>query len=446
MRLLFLPGEITERHCCCDRIEPFRKHPANPVLVADRPWESSVSYPCVLRSERDGLWKMWYEADDLHDSPRNPSVGKIDGAEIRSEVHVCCAFSSDGLTWTKPALNLMRTDDYPDNNIVLDDSGLYCGVPTVVEDLDDPNPERLYKMLLYDNDGRGREGARTAVSADGIVWTYLGGFPTIASQDTPSLWHDRRRGRYVAFLKTRLDNRRARLISVSEDFVTWSEPKTLLAPELSDPQTMHFYAQSAFHHWGQDLGLLNCYDESTQLACLELISAPSSTDWRRLPTRPKVLNPGDSTAWDGGGIYSGQGEPALADGVYRYYYYGQSGRHDVTTDTQGGVGVATFCEGRLAGQQFTGEGFFQSLPFRCPGGKLTLNVVAREPVRIEVFTTGYGSPIEPFTRQACLAVVGDGTVIPVRWHGAETLDALRGRFIQLRISGSDALVYGCEMA
>ncbi len=37
MQKLFLPGEITERVKCCDRIEPLRKHPANPLLVADRP-------------------------------------------------------------------------------------------------------------------------------------------------------------------------------------------------------------------------------------------------------------------------------------------------------------------------------------------------------------------------------------------------------------------------
>ena len=37
MQRLFLPGETTERFNCCDRIEPLRKHPANPLLVADRP-------------------------------------------------------------------------------------------------------------------------------------------------------------------------------------------------------------------------------------------------------------------------------------------------------------------------------------------------------------------------------------------------------------------------
>jgi hypothetical protein len=39
MRNLFLPGEITERVNCCDRIEPLCKHPANPVMVADQSWE-----------------------------------------------------------------------------------------------------------------------------------------------------------------------------------------------------------------------------------------------------------------------------------------------------------------------------------------------------------------------------------------------------------------------
>ena len=42
MHKLFLPGEINERVNCCDRIEPLHKHPANPLLVADRPWETGV--------------------------------------------------------------------------------------------------------------------------------------------------------------------------------------------------------------------------------------------------------------------------------------------------------------------------------------------------------------------------------------------------------------------
>ena len=51
MNELSLPGDITEGINCCDRIEPRRKHPANPVLVADKPWESHVGYPCVLYSD-----------------------------------------------------------------------------------------------------------------------------------------------------------------------------------------------------------------------------------------------------------------------------------------------------------------------------------------------------------------------------------------------------------
>jgi hypothetical protein len=57
--------------------------------------------------------------------------------------------------------------------------------------------------------------------------------------------------------------------------------------------------------------------------------------------------------------------------------------------------IATFSPGRPAGQQFTGQGWCQAIPFRCPGGRLTL-------------------------------------------------DELEGRFIQVRAYGSAGLVYGFE--
>ena len=61
MRMLFVPGEITTREHCYDRVEPLSKHPANPVMVADRPWAGrGVYWLCVIYSKSKGMLEMWY--------------------------------------------------------------------------------------------------------------------------------------------------------------------------------------------------------------------------------------------------------------------------------------------------------------------------------------------------------------------------------------------------
>lgn len=445
MRKLFLPGEITDRHNCCDRTEPLRRHPANPVLTADRPWEDGLGYPCVIYSADERKFRMWYEADKLMADKHDPSKPLIDGAPRQHEMYLCYAESTDGLQWEKPVLNRLKVEQYGDNNIVKVDSGFIGGQGSVIDDINDPDPTRRFKLAIYDNDGKGRDGLRTAVSPNGVDWSFVGDFPVLPSQDTPSLWHDRERGRYVAFLKTRLDGKRARMISISEDFKTWSEPRMLLAPDLADPPTLEFYAQYCFHHWGHDLGLLSCYDLATQRSHMELIAAADGTDWRRLPTRTPILLPGEIGGAEGGGVYPGTGVPVEVGGEYWLYYCGTNQRHsgeDSDLAKEVGFGVATFAPGRLAGQQFTGDGWCQTIPFRCLGGRLTLNAVARCPMTLEIHSAGYGGPIAGFTRQESTAVTGDSCEHLICWSNRQTLNELRDRFIQLRVYGSKGTVFG----
>ena len=439
-RILFVPGEITTREHCFDRYEPFAKHPANPVIRADRPWEGpGVYYPTVLYSEPEKLYKMWYFSD-LPNQQAQDNQPKIDGAAIQWRTFLCYAVSTDGLKWEKPNLGKVEFRGRRDNNIVLTDSGFFMGTSTVVFDPDDPNPARRYKLLYYDND-RTRDGVRTAVSPDGVNWQPVGDFPVLPTQDTPSLWYDRRRKRFVAFLKDRFDNRRARMISTSDDFIHWSEPAICFIPDQADSPTLHFYAQSAFHHCGHDFGLLNRFEFNTQKLDLELVIAPQGNDWRRLPGRPVVLTPGNTGAWDQGMILNGHGEPIICGDTAWYYYYGASGRHDEHT-AHGAIGIATFSVGRLVGQQFEDDGWFASKPFRCPGGSLAIDTIAREPITVEVCSTGYGGPIEHYRKDDCRPVQGDNKNHKITWKTKANLDEFHRKFIILRIHGKNAVVYG----
>jgi len=447
VRMLFVPGAIGPRQNCYDRVEPMAKHPANPVMAPEHPWETSgVHWPSVLYSPQENLFKMWYMVS-VPDSEATVGEGPlIDNVQVRRRHAICYACSEDGIRWRRPSLGKLLEKQYPGNNIVLMDSGLLLGTTTVIEDADDADPTRRYKLLMYDYDGKGSDGARTAVSADGIDWNFVGEFPMLPSQDTPTLWHDRRRGQYVAFLKTRLDGRRARMISVSRDFATWSEPAMLLAPDAGDSPTLQFYGQTAFHHCGHDLGFLNRFEFASQKADMELIVAPQGVDWRRLPGRPTILQPADTEqSWDCGAIYPGLNEPIVRpDDTYWFYYCGSKSRHDEHLADPGAIGIATFTKGRLIGQQFEGEGWFVCMPFFCPGGELTLDAVARKPITVEVCGVGYSNttPCEGYARQECRAVEGDSAEHVVSWNGKRDLEEFRGKYITLRVSGCDSIVYG----
>src|SRR2546423_15103864 len=74
------------------------KHPRNPLIRREKPWEHSITYGAVVHDKADGLYKLWYQIwNDNKDS-----VGTIGYATSR-----------DGITWEKPI-----TDKQAGTNLV----------------------------------------------------------------------------------------------------------------------------------------------------------------------------------------------------------------------------------------------------------------------------------------------------------------------------------------
>src|SRR4029453_15608826 len=113
------------------RLGQVEKHPANPILHADRPWESGgLSYLCAYYDEEEKVYKLWYES-------RQQDQGTL-----------CYATSNDGIHWTKPSLGLVEFAGSTDNNLVFP-------APTgkrrhkvfwVVKDYAEADPRKRYKM------------------------------------------------------------------------------------------------------------------------------------------------------------------------------------------------------------------------------------------------------------------------------------------------------------
>jgi len=187
--------------------------PREVAIVHDAPWEGNTSaYHTVFR---DGnIVRMYYRGSHFD-------------KESKEDPHpqwVCYAESYDGITWTKPHLNLFEYDGSKKNNIVWTGTGSHNFAP-----FKDPNAEAgedaLYKAL-----GSGDGGLYAFQSKDGIHWSLLQETPVITEGafDSQNLaFWDELRGRYVDFHRGFRDGVRDIMTCTSEDFLHWTDPEWL---------------------------------------------------------------------------------------------------------------------------------------------------------------------------------------------------------------------------
>ena len=447
--VLFSPANITERKNCYDRYEPLKKPAQNPVMTAQMPWEGGggVNWGSVLRSQVDGKFKFFYATD--FPGVQEGAVLVDNSMQGKNNCVVCYAESDDGLVWRRPALNLYFKDQFPGNNIVFSWASYYNDAPSVIEDLHEKDPQRRYKMMMFHIDTKDHDltGCCLFVSPDGLHWTFTG--TVLPSQDASSLWQDRLTGRYYAFLKDRHGPNRSRMLTFSDDFRNWSEPQWIFTPDHGDNEGTNFYNQSAFQMSGRTLGFLNLYDLTTQSTWVELIESGDNRNWTRMPARPHMLQPGPAGTYDSGGAYVGLAEPILVGDDYRYYYYASADRHDAA-DTGGNpaqrpsLAYATFKKNRLVGQQTEGDGYFATLPFVCPGGKLFLNFVCKGPVTVSIKRPGYGNDYAKFTQADAVPVTGDNLHGEITWKTQANLDELKGKYIRIKVQGKGVVAYSAS--
>ncbi|MEO6873298.1 MAG: hypothetical protein ABI222_00610 [Opitutaceae bacterium] len=442
--ILFTPGNTSERLRSYDRFEPMQKSALNPVFTATMPWEDSgFGWGSVIRSRLDGKFKYFYGTE---------FPGQVDGTiaidnsqQGKKHCVVCYAESDDGLHWHRPALNLFFADKFPGNNIIVHWPAYFNDSSSVIEDFIERDSARRYKMLMYHHDVKNLDarGGCLLVSPDGLHWTPTG--TVLPSQDAESLWQDPA-GHYYGFLKDRIGDNRSRMLVHSADFKTWSEPQWIITPDHGDHAGTNFYNQSAFTLSGRTLGFLNVYDLETQTTWIELVESGDNFNWRRMPSRARLLEPGSPGSYDGGGTYLGLAEPILIGDEHRYYYYASADRHDDAAAGQlsrqkPSLAFATFKKNRLVGQQTEGDGYFATLPFICPGGKLFLNFVCASEVSVSVKRAGYGIEYEGLAQKDCHPVTGDQPHAAITWATKPNLDELKGHYIRLRIHGRNLTAY-----
>ncbi|MCA9110902.1 MAG: hypothetical protein KDA52_13210, partial [Planctomycetaceae bacterium] len=172
-------------------VNPPTRHPENPLLVPDTPWERGCQiYGTAYFDEQAQLFKLWYLT-----GPKDRGVKplKLDGYERAPHTTMAAyAESTDGVHWVKPKLGILPYDGDTQNNLL--GVGKYnCEGISVLHDLHDPDPARRWKCAYWDHGSGGWEvrngapfcmggpedGWHVAFSPDGIHWTRYDGNPVI---------------------------------------------------------------------------------------------------------------------------------------------------------------------------------------------------------------------------------------------------------------------------
>ena len=359
--------------------------------------------------------------------------------------NVAYATSEDGIFWERPNLGLVEYEGSKDNNIVLP----HASCANVIKDARDPDPERLYKSLYWEElepDGSLNLGTGVAVafSPDGLRWTKYAGNPVLTrSSDTHWLlgWDDLH-GKYVAYPRppTNEGNKTRRIgRSVSDDFVTWTEVEEVLAPDAEDPPSMEFYGMPVFKYEGLYLGQLwacHARSEETQTrnfwnTDIQLTVSRDGVAWNRVGGREPFIPNGPRGSIDQGEILTAREPVVMGDELWFYYCAGAED-HGVTGRS------GPICLAKLRRDGFVSvdagdeTGTLVTKSFRCDGGLLSINAAARGgSVGVAVLDEA-GIQHDGYSRADCALFDGDTVRHAVSWRERGSLDELRGRDIRLK--------------
>ena len=231
------------------------KYVGNPVMIPLYPWEGRLELFGTVRRDPDGSFRMWYQGMGgmgvahmgLDLTGTHLEDLKFDLKNL--QYSICYATSHDGIHWDRPNLGLVEHNGTTDNNIVISNAAF----ANVIEDTRDRDPNRRYKSLFFEDqdwEALGSphidQGVSVAFSPDGLRWTKHPDNPVITkSSDSHTLlgWDDLH-GCYVAYARpTMREGNNTRRIGrcVSDDFVNWTDPEDVLAPDEHDPPAMEFY-------------------------------------------------------------------------------------------------------------------------------------------------------------------------------------------------------------
>jgi hypothetical protein len=476
-----------------------RKHPDNPLIVRDRPWEAVPLFRTptfsVLRDPADGLFKCWYE-DYYH-------YFGISKANVLPGNRLYYARSEDGLHWEKPSLGKFVVDGHDTNTVFSYPPYGIASCNSILLDTRETDPARRFKSVYIHRvpdanvpkrspmRGKNAAGLSIAFSPDGIDWTPYPGNPILAhwGSDVEMLTYDPIDEKYLLYGRAdhpwysghpAFDNwfapvwpdqpdgiwgtRRCVYRLESTDCLTWSEPELVFAPGPDDNlQDAHY----GFTTWRIDelhLGILHVLHQVDNTFDVELCHSRDGRAWRRYPSQQPLIPRGPEGSVDHLMVECPTPPLVVGNEVWLYYggskvhhdwwiYGGQEGldvpeAHDPGLARDGHhLCLATL---RLDGWVSLGatvrEGYVETKPLFSTGAHLFVNARCGPDgfVDVEVMDN-WNNVWEGFARADCRTFHGDDVRHRVQWATTDAVNTVPG-IVKLRFHLRNAELYSFQLA
>ncbi|HXG24246.1 MAG TPA: hypothetical protein VNJ09_06795 [Chthonomonadales bacterium] len=420
---------------------PAEKHPSNPVIRHEKPWEREGGSPAasMIYDEEEKIFKCWYQG----------VIGDKEGTTQYGPHVLCYAISKDGIHWEKPNLGLHEIDGSKKNNVVIPPT-YHEGQDhweSVLKDPLDPDPKRRYKGFGWSSL---TQGLHTMTSPDGLHWTHSPNI-VVPGGDSHAMMIDTLQKRYVVFVR----GGAPRGVHYSTDFVNWS-PRDNSA--LDWPHSGSPYNHMGFVYGDQYLGFVSWFHtDSTDLRFpridLHLLASKDGLHSRMVNPVQPVVPCGEIGEWDRFMTMLTGAPPIRVGNKLHIYYRGFSRRHKpygipVSQDTYeaGALGLATM---RVDGFASLGAGFdsghVTTKPVVFDGSKLFINTKADfGRVEVEVLDEG-GAVIPGFSKEECLPVTTDNVDSAVAWRDRSDMNSLKGRTVRFRFYLWNARLYSYQV-
>ena len=383
-----------------------KKHAANPLFIADQPWENGNMqlYGSVVKAP-GRPFQLWYSV--VH----RPFA-----------MFMAYAESEDGIAWRKPLFDIFEYEGHKTNIVfTADPHG-----PAVIYDEADSREDWKYKMMC----GAAPSKAICAYrSPDGINWTPVRRFPVISTNpDCPMALFRTPDGRFAAHHRLAGFGRRV-FRSESWDFLYWSgEPRMIMEPDAGDPPQIQFYGMGATSYGSYEIGTLWIYHTDPAdtgwgkmhgYQEAELTYARQGYAWHRAAQGTPFIPHGEPGSWEQGNLQCASA-PVFLGNEIRYYYAGTTMFHQSSWELQpqtAGLGTASLRP----------DGFVALVAGEEPAELLTVAFVPDAPNLFVNARTAPGgwvrvglhgadnSPIPGFSLDECVPIEGDGTALAVCW-------------------------------
>jgi len=432
-------GPVAERTYVVRTYHAFEKHPSNPVLRADRPWEGTniYVYGTALPDETGMGYRLWYHC-------LAPDATRL-----------CYATSADGIVWTKPNLGLVSYAGSTANNIFFS-RGNSDHILSVLHTPWEPDPARAYKMINFDGVVGRFLGAE---SPDGLRWVDVPGNPIIPpASDVGNFAFDPHERRYIGYLKSRATvngfSRRTVSFTETKDFLRWPPQYLILTPDAFDDrwatgtQNTQFYGLCGFAYEKGYLGFLwvlrvtrvfsGCDDGTIHV---ELVSSRDGVRWTRQEgDRPPILPLGPAGTWDDGMVLTTQ-HPLVVGETIRLYYGGSDSTHCEEGQWRTSIGLATLRKDGFASLDAgSTPATIVTKPIAGAGGPLRVNYRASGGwIKAEVLDAAM-NVLPGYGEEECSPLTGDSTDEAVRWATRDRLPGGTG-LIRVRFLLRDASIY-----